>query len=118
MATATKWTRSEAEREIRNLRSLANSRHGTQPVAGERRMESRFAGDCAVCRGAFPSGAPIYWARETGARHIHCAPVAAPAASPTGHGCAICGVTGAPLMNSSVHGAVCADCYDRAEREA
>ena len=38
----------------------------------DRRMSSKYRGQCSVCANKFPAGTSIIWSREQGARHDNC----------------------------------------------
>lgn len=37
------------------------------------KITARYAGKCRACRGTFPAGTEIEWAKGAGARHLGCA---------------------------------------------
>lgn len=43
----------------------------------ERQMTSRFPGVCRDCKGKIEAGAPIFWSKSAGAKHVEC-PVVKP----------------------------------------
>ena len=139
-AATRKANREAAERKAAAARELAERRGPAGP--DERVMSAYYPGTCTRCRGRFPAGTEIFYDRSRRqARHALAvcppptpkpAPQPRPAATtatataarqprarreyPAGH-CQVCGEADPHLMNSSIRGPVCADCYDRVESE-